>query len=41
MQMQTHQAQQIKIRVLKADEFELTLHQDYINSLVKSGAKQW
>jgi DNA polymerase-3 subunit epsilon len=41
MQLQTHQAQRVNIKVLRADEFELTLHQDYINTLVKSGAKQW
>ncbi|MES2546302.1 MAG: DNA polymerase III subunit epsilon [Pseudomonadota bacterium] len=41
MQVQMHQGQHNKVKVLKADEFELTAHQDYLNSLVKSGAKQW
>ncbi|MES2501050.1 MAG: DNA polymerase III subunit epsilon [Pseudomonadota bacterium] len=39
--MHTPQAQQANIRVLKADEFELSAHQEYLSSLVKSGAKQW
>ncbi len=41
MQVQMHQAKQGSLKVLKADEFELTAHQEYLNSLAKSGAKSW
>lgn len=41
MQVQMHQAKQGSLKVLKADEFELTAHQEYLNSLAKSGAKHW
>lgn len=41
IQTQMHQENQRSLKVLKADEFELTAHQEYLNSLAKSGAKLW
>ena len=41
MQVQTAQGAKAIVNVLKADESELTAHQEYLKSLVKSGAKQW
>ena len=41
MQVQTVQGVKTIVSVLKADESELTAHQEYLKSLAKSGAKQW
>ncbi len=41
MQAQMHQANKGSLKVLKADALELTAHQEYLNSLAKSGAKSW
>lgn len=41
MQVQIGESKQRALTVLKADESELTAHQEYLNGLVKSGAKQW
>ncbi len=41
MHVNMHKGELSRLKVLKADEFELTAHQEYLNSLAKSGAKPW
>lgn len=41
MPVQMQHSKQNSLKILKADEFELNAHQEYLNSLAKSGAKPW